>query len=440
MSAQHQESSVPRDVPEHTIPSTASLRRLLQSVLLLDADLVAFCLDNFPVVHTELSGGMTRGEKLNVLLSRVSASDIFAKLNEQHADAVAAYFKGELLHPGKVVTYRGKSSLDARDRRNRQRMLEKVRKFWIEGVLEKSLHGAVMLELDKEYRPDAVAYPWDMVLERPDTSPQLIPKGKRIIDLFDENLGELLILGAPGSGKTTMLLDLCRDLLTRANADEAEPIPVIFHLSSWAQQRAPLSEWLIDELFLRYDVAPLVGQEWLDNQRILPLLDGLDEVRHDAREQCMDSIAQLRKHMLAGLVIACRKIEYQKAHRRLQLHSAIELLPLTNEQVSAYLSSSTQPIARPSAMLASDNTFSEFMSSPFIVNTFLNAYNSGSFSLETITASDPTKSRTQIFRAFILNSIRRRRSLHAFPATKIFQYLSFIAKSMVRQSQTIFFL
>ena len=68
----------------------------------------------------------------------------------------------------------------------------------------------------------------------------------------------LLILGAPGrAGKTTLLLELARDLLTRrAGDDPTHPIPVVFPLSTWSETRKPLDQWLVDELNLRYDAFP----------------------------------------------------------------------------------------------------------------------------------------------------------------------------------------
>ena len=67
---------------------------------------------------------------------------------------------------------------------------------------------------------------------------------------------QLLILGAPGSGKTTLLLELARDLLDRAVRDPTHPIPVVFPLSTWAESRRPLAEWLVEELYQRYDRPP----------------------------------------------------------------------------------------------------------------------------------------------------------------------------------------
>ncbi|MBF0303293.1 MAG: adenylate/guanylate cyclase domain-containing protein [Desulfamplus sp.] len=51
------------------------------------------------------------------------------------------------------------------DRNNLLILLDKVKNFWIEGVLEKSLYNNIRIELGREYRPDAVEHPWENVLE-----------------------------------------------------------------------------------------------------------------------------------------------------------------------------------------------------------------------------------------------------------------------------------
>jgi hypothetical protein len=110
--------------------------------------------------------------------------------------------------------------------RNRVRMLHKVRDFWVKGVLENSLYGAALIALGFQYQPDAVSRPWDVIIQPTDRPQQLLPPGTTIRQVFDEFGGELLILGRPGSGKTTMLLELARDLIARAEHDPRLPIPV----------------------------------------------------------------------------------------------------------------------------------------------------------------------------------------------------------------------
>src|SRR5207245_1194417 len=82
--------------------------------------------------------------------------------------------------------------------RIRQVLLRKVRSFWIEGVLNHSLHDAALLALGLEARPDAVADPWHLEVQQPEATPLPLPAGTRIMQVYDREQGELLILGAPG--------------------------------------------------------------------------------------------------------------------------------------------------------------------------------------------------------------------------------------------------
>ncbi|MBI1877070.1 MAG: hypothetical protein HYR94_02335 [Chloroflexi bacterium] len=145
-----------------------------------------------------------------------------------------------------IQVFRGTVSDEIRALRNRQAMLKLVKDFWVKGVLENSLHGAVLIELGLEERQDAVERPWDMVLQIPNQPNRVLPPDTRIVDVFDEIGQSLLILGNPGSGKTTILLELARQTIARAETDPTQRIPVIFNLSSWAEWRQPLTTWLVE--------------------------------------------------------------------------------------------------------------------------------------------------------------------------------------------------
>src|SRR5262249_47360755 len=137
---------------------------------------------------------------------------------------------------------------------NRQRLLKRVRSFWIDGVLKESLHGAALIALDVREQSDALANPWRLVFQQPSQPAHLLPRGTRITQVYDQAGGELLILGEPGSGKTTLLLELARDLLQRAERDDTHPMPVILNLSSWAIKRQPIEDWLVAELNDKFQV------------------------------------------------------------------------------------------------------------------------------------------------------------------------------------------
>jgi predicted NACHT family NTPase len=115
-------------------------------------------------------------------------------------------------------------------------------------------------------------HPWEETLELPDqTSRRLLP-GEPIDKLFFEVGRSLLILGAPGSGKTITLLTLARELIARAEDDPAQPIPVIFNLSSWNDPRRNLLDWLIDELQAKYQVPKRIASRWLEANWLVALM------------------------------------------------------------------------------------------------------------------------------------------------------------------------
>jgi Cdc6-like AAA superfamily ATPase len=130
--------------------------------------------------------------------------------------------------------------LSSNDRANRQRMIKQVRQFWVEGVLQKSLYQGLLIALNLQTDPQAVSFAGPRLAAQRDQAAHALPAETSIAQVYQEANQRLLILGAPGAGKTTLLLDLARTLLDQAEHDETQPIPVVFNLSSWAQQRLPL--------------------------------------------------------------------------------------------------------------------------------------------------------------------------------------------------------
>src|SRR5262249_42475403 len=108
---------------------------------------------------------------------------------------------------------------EANERRSLLVLLDRVRQFWIAGVLDSSMHGAALLELGKASLSDAVEHPWQRILELPDRDARALPPERAIDDVFEQANRGLLILGAEGSGKTTELLQLLAALIARAERD-----------------------------------------------------------------------------------------------------------------------------------------------------------------------------------------------------------------------------
>jgi hypothetical protein len=143
----------------------------------------------------------------------------------------------------------------------RRAMIERVRHDWIDAVLNRSLYALARIEIRFAALPPPHLYLLSLSGERADGG-TLLPANVGIQQLFDEHLGQLLILGVPGVGKTTLLLELARDLLVWSEAAAIRPIPVVLNLSSWAPHYESFERWMVEELNRSYDVPRNVARQW----------------------------------------------------------------------------------------------------------------------------------------------------------------------------------
>ena len=324
------------------------------------------------------------------------------------------------------------------DPRNRSRMLEKVRKIWITGFLERSLFHETRILLGLSERPDAVVRSMDLLVQRPDQGERPLPPGMPIVKVFDA-MEQLLILGDPGSGKTTLLLELARDLLDRAVRDPTHPIPVVFPLSTWAESRRPLAEWLVEELYQRYDVPRKIGQPWVEADQILPLLDGLDEVKAAHRAACVEAINAFRKAHDLPLVICSRTADYQALAEPLQLYGAIVVQPLSPQQVDSYLTEIGTAGAAVQRAMGHDPMLREMLDSPLMLNIVTVAY-AGQPGSQPRLSGTLKEQRDHLFGAYVDQMFRRRSVDRRYTLQRTTHWLAWLASQMVRHSQTVFYI
>lgn len=168
--------------------------------------------------------------------------------------------------------------------------------------------------------------------------------------------GWLAVLGESGSGKTMLMLRTVREILRHRKA--GDPVPVFVPMTSWDPERDSLRGWLekqlpIDYPALRANVTlgaqriSLIGM-LLDGQKIMPVLDGLDEMPVRAR---VEAITRLNEAFCAldrplRLVVTCRTADYKQAvagegkggsRNPIEAAAAIELHRLDADRVSSYL-------------------------------------------------------------------------------------------------------
>jgi hypothetical protein len=167
--------------------------------------------------------------------------------------------------------------------------------------------------------------------------------------------GWLVVLGEPGYGKSMLMLQLVIDLI-RQRAPGG-PVPVFVPMTTWNPKDDELEEWLKKQLPHDY---PILGAEvqseegkrtriadLLARQRIVPILDGLDEMPLVLRRQAVKSLneAFARAGRPPQLVVTCRTTEYEaivnapgEPWNPISGAAAIELQPPDGAEVVRYLS------------------------------------------------------------------------------------------------------
>jgi tetratricopeptide (TPR) repeat protein len=170
-----------------------------------------------------------------------------------------------------------------------------------------------------------------------------------VIELFRELPEQrLVVLGEAGAGKSVLVTELARSLLAHRGSED--PVPVVFSMVGWNPELATLFDWMSGQLAR---VNPDLGQEvsdggqiitraqvLIDRLKVLPVLDGLDEVGRAALPAA--TLAVNRYGWAQPLVVTCRSEEYLEATGTgsgtpLARAAVIELIPLTRDDIEIYL-------------------------------------------------------------------------------------------------------
>ena len=341
-------------------------------------------------------------------------------------------------------------SISQEEYRWRQVLLNKVKKFWVEGVLKKSLHMKVLIELGLEERGEFIPSPIEGVEEFSSDSRQSFAAGTDAAKIFqDIGAGRtLLILGEPGSGKTVTLLKLAESLVARTENDLSQPLPIVLNLSSWAKQRQTIAEWLVQEIKNIYGASKSLAKAWVEKQQLLLLLDGLDEVDGKYRNDCVKALNQfMESHGLTELVVCCRIRDYESLSERLQLRSAICVQPLTDAQIDQYLHQAGEQLSALQTLLKQNEEIRAFASSPLILSIMSLAYQG--YSLEEISLGKTFQEHQKLlFDTYINRMFEAARKVsytkktieseQKYPRKKTQRWLIWLAQRMVQESQTVF--
>jgi hypothetical protein len=357
--------------------------------------------------------------------------------------AAAAWLAWSQWNRSKAATAQPGSGVDPR---NRARLLAHVR-TQAEGQLTQALHHVVPLELGLRTHPDVVEFPIELLVRRTsDTTSQPVPAGQPLDATFDALDQAMLILGAPGSGKTVILNQLATTLADRADRDPAQPIPVVLNLASWAARRPPLDAWLADELSVVYGVNRRLGANLATAGMLLPLLDGLDEVPADDRAACVQAINDYQaarsevEGRMVPLVVCSRQAEAEALAIRLRLAGAVLIEPPTDQQVTHYLK--TVGTTDVLSVMGEDPELSAWLRSPLTLSVIALASDAAQALRE-----PPERRMAALLDAYVTTMLtpsadggRQRPALQEWSPDRVRGWLAWLARSMTEHDLSEFYL
>ncbi|MFF2325590.1 MULTISPECIES: NACHT domain-containing protein [unclassified Streptomyces] len=298
--------------------------------------------------------------------------------------------------------------------RARTALLHAVRRTWTEGA-DRSWERTVRVELGLAEHRAAVHDPWGPPRLTSGAAEGGVPldAGTRLVDVFARHHGQLLVLGAPGAGKTSRMLELTEALIEAADRDATAPAPAFLLLTNWHGE--PFERWVLDELHNRYRVPRETGLALLRNNEIALVLDGLDEVAPQLRTRCVRGINALlsaEQHPHCPLAVSCRSADYDALDELLTVNGAVSVQPLEIAAVHALLNGAGGQLRGLAAAAAADPVLARLLTTPLMLGVAVFAYE-GVDEDEVAASGDTEERRGRIFDAYIDRMIHRDRTLRS---------------------------
>src|SRR5207244_8749800 len=180
--------------------------------------------------------------------------------------------------------------------------------------------------------------------------------------------------------------------------------------------------------------------------RVMPVLDGLDELAPKYRAECVKEINRFwEDHRGGPLVLCCRQAEYQALPERVKLGGAVIVCPPGLDEIDRYLEAAGARWEQVRARLRDgiEPGVRELLSTPLMLSVAVLAYR-GADPIELCTMGHPGAERDRLWSRYVTTVTSRdyvptkavAQDPPQYSETQVIRWLGWLAKEMASRNET----